>query len=364
MRQLTLDLGERGYSIYVEEALLGQSELIRQHSSKDNVLILSNETIAPLYAEKLAASLSSKNVHHYLIADGEQYKSLDNFSKILDFLIQKGFRRNDTLIALGGGVVGDLGGFVAASYQRGMGFIQVPTSLLAQVDSSVGGKTAVNHPAGKNMVGAFYQPQLVLIDPLTLDTLPKREFISGLAEVAKYAMLGETKIKEILLNQSSKILARDKTLLSELIYLSCAKKAQIVMQDEKERGCRALLNLGHTFGHALERLTSYREYLHGEAVSIGMHMAINLALSKKMMCAEVAEEYRQLLNTLGLPDKIFSPLLIADILDAMKLDKKNISDKYRLVLPTDTSCAIVEEDDLELVTQAIAKQQNIGKSPS
>lgn len=356
MRKLALNLGERSYNIFIGEKLLTEDSGLKNYCAGEKVLILSNEAIAPFYLETVKSSLTGKKVYQFLIPDGETHKNLLNFSEILDFLIENSFRRNDTLIALGGGVVGDLGGFVAASYQRGMGFIQVPTSLLAQVDSSVGGKTAVNHPSGKNLIGAFYQPLAVFIDTNTLASLPQKEFVSGLAEIAKYAMLGELNIKHLLLSHSVEVLARDSDVLSKLIFHSCAKKAEVVTEDEKEKGSRALLNLGHTFGHAIEKVTGYQQYLHGEAVSIGIHMAINLSLAKKLISENVAIQYKQLLNCLGLPDKVNLPLSVKEIMNAMKVDKKNINDKYRLVLPNDTQCVIVEEDDMELVREAIDLQ--------
>ncbi|TQV88950.1 3-dehydroquinate synthase [Aliikangiella coralliicola] len=356
MRQLALDLGERSYGIYIKEGLLTDSQLFSQFCRGENILILSNDMVAPLYFEQLKTSLPDKTIHQFILPDGEIYKNLSHYSEVLDYLVTQGFRRNDTLIALGGGVVGDLGGFVAASYQRGMGFIQVPTSLLAQVDSSVGGKTAVNHPLGKNMIGAFYQPLAVIIDTNTLDSLPEKEFVSGLAEVAKYAMLGANEVNKLLTEDTAAVLARDKTKLADLIYYSCAKKAQVVAEDEEEKGNRALLNLGHTFGHALERLTDYKRYLHGEAVAIGIHIAINLSLEKTLIAPKTAELYRNLLNKLGLPDKAEIVANTGDFLEAMKLDKKNVSDKYRLVLPTDSACVIVEEDDIEMMGRAITQQ--------
>ncbi len=356
MRQLAVDLAERSYNIYINDGILNQSSLLENYCQGDNCLILSNHTIAPLYLEHLKNTLPSKKVFDYLIPDGESHKNLTRYSEVLDFLIKQGFRRNDTLIALGGGVIGDLGGFIAASYQRGMGFIQVPTSLLAQVDSSVGGKTAVNHPLGKNMIGAFYQPQAVLIDTLTLDTLPEREYFSGLAEVIKYAMLGEERIRRLLLEQTQAVLQRDKKVLMDLVYYSCSKKAQVVASDEKEKGVRALLNLGHTFGHAIERVTNYKTYLHGEAVAIGIKMAINLSIAKKMISQTQAKVYEELLVKLKLPIKISEQVSVESILEAMKLDKKNINNYYRLVLPNDKACEIIEEKDIELVSQAIRLQ--------
>jgi len=356
MQRLALTLAQHSYDICIGEGLFQDGRLVAEQCVGDKILILSNETIGPLYLDSLAASLPKHKVFSYLIADGEKYKSLDTFAKIIDFLVENKFRRNDTLVALGGGVVGDIGGFVAASYQRGMGLIQCPTSLLAQVDSSVGGKTAVNHPAGKNLIGAFYQPRRVIIDTQVLSTLPQREFVSALAEVTKYAMLGEVEIDSILREQKDSVLARAPDCLSRLIYLSCAKKAEIVAQDENEQGMRALLNLGHSFGHALESMTGYQYYLHGEAVAVGIQMAINLSELKGLLSADKATTYRTLLSNLGLPRKVDVKLGVDKVLQSMKLDKKNIGECYRLVLPTDSGCIIVEEDDKKAIGIAVAMQ--------
>ena len=359
MRELLLDLQERSYNITIGQELLNKSDLISRYCEGDNVLILSNKVVAPLFLDKVKDTLSGKNVFEFVIADGEAEKSLANYAAILDYLIQHQFRRNDTLIALGGGVIGDLGGFVAASYQRGMGLIQIPTTLLSQVDSSVGGKTAVNHPLGKNMIGAFYQPKGVIIDTTTLETLPEREFISGLAEIAKYAFLGEKGIQRILEENISDVLARDKATLEALIELSCAKKASVVSEDEKEAGARALLNLGHTFGHAIEKITKYSTYLHGEAVAIGTHMAINLSLSKSLIEQQTASRYRNILNALGLPNVACDAVTLSEMLESMKLDKKNQTDKYRLILPSEKGCIIVEQGLSNELENAISEQLSL-----
>ncbi len=356
MRQLALSLGERSYNIYIESGLLSNSALITRYCIGESVLILSNDVVAPLYLEKLKSSLKDKNVFHLTIPDGESFKSLESYTKVLDFLIKNSFRRNDTLIALGGGVIGDLGGFVAASYQRGMGFIQCPTTLLAQVDSSVGGKTAVNHPLGKNMIGAFYQPLAVFIDMQTLDTLPEKEYFSGFAEIVKYAMLGAAEIKQLFETKLSAIQQRDPEVVAELIYYSCAKKAEVVSADEREAGSRALLNLGHTFGHAIERLTNYQHYLHGEAISIGIMMAMNLSKEYGDINNETYAFYHRLLLALNLPVIVDKPIAVSDMMSTMKLDKKNLNSKYRFVLPKDDHCFITELQASELIEQSIAKQ--------
>ncbi|MCW8879734.1 MAG: 3-dehydroquinate synthase [Kangiellaceae bacterium] len=359
MRKLLLDLQERSYNITIGQNLLNRSDLVSGYCEGDKVLILTNKVVAPLFLDKIRTSLPDKNVFEFVIADGEAEKNLANYEAILDYLIRNQFRRNDTLIALGGGVVGDLGGFIAASYQRGMGLIQVPTTLLSQVDSSVGGKTAVNHPLGKNMIGAFYQPKGVIIDTDTLATLPEREFISGLAEVSKYAFLGEKRIQQILEQNVEDILAREPNVLEELIELSCAKKAAVVTDDEKEAGARALLNLGHTFGHAIEKITQYTTYLHGEAVAIGTHMAINLSISKSLIDQQTASRYRSIMNSIGLPAVANAEVKLLDMLESMKLDKKNQTDKYRLILPKDEGCEIVEQELTGELEKAISSQLSL-----
>lgn len=359
MRELLLDLQERSYNISIGQDLLRTSDQVSGYCEGDNVLILTNEVVAPLFLDKVRASLPHKYVREFVIADGEAEKNLANYEAVLDYLIRNQFRRNDTLIALGGGVVGDLGGFVAASYQRGMGLIQIPTTLLSQVDSSVGGKTAVNHPLGKNMIGAFYQPKGVIIDTNTLVTLPEREFISGVAEVAKYAFLGEKRILDILEKNIENVLARETSILEELIELSCAKKAAVVSEDEREAGARALLNLGHTFGHAIEKITQYSVYLHGEAIAIGTHMAINLSISQSLIEQQTADRYRKIMNAIGLPDVACSQVTLPDMLESMKLDKKNQTEDYRLILPNDEGCEIVEQGLTYELETAICEQLSV-----
>ena len=357
MRQLVLDLADRSYSIEIQQGLITDANHIESYCDGNKVLILSNQTIAPIYLAQLQDGFSAaKTLYSLCLPDGEEFKNLEHFSQVIDFLIKHQFKRNDTLIALGGGVIGDLGGFAAACYQRGMGFIQLPTSLLAQVDSSVGGKTAVNHPSGKNMIGAFYQPKVVIIDPNTLDTLPCREYHSAFAEIIKYALLGDSEIENLLLKESQRLLKRDKKLLSELVYLCCQAKALVVSKDEIEQQGRALLNLGHTFGHALEKLTEYKQYLHGEAVAIGMSMAINLSLTQGRISRERADRYISLLKLFQLPSKADIAITAEDILMAMKHDKKNMSDRYRLVLPEGSACVIVEESKSPQLLEAITRQ--------
>jgi len=358
MHQLHLSLKDSPYTIHIGSALLDDTGLLSSYCTGDNVLIVSNDIVAPLYIEKIRASIKNKNIYQLVIRDGEIYKSRESFFQLIDYLVEKGFRRNDTLLALGGGVIGDLSGFVAASYQRGMNLIQVPTSLLAQVDSSVGGKTAINHQQGKNLIGAFYQPSAVIIDVKTLQTLPEREYLSGLGEIVKYALLGELEIDRILKTETNRLLSRDQGILKELIYLCCQKKANVVEKDEKEKGERALLNLGHTFGHALETLTDYRYYLHGEAVSIGILMALSLSVRKGFIKNKILEEYSDLFAQLKLPIKIIPQLDINEFISAMKKDKKNQNDAFRLVLVKDGYCVLYDENDRQLLVDVIKETMN------
>jgi len=353
MHQLHLPLKDSPYTIYIGSALLDNSELLSSYCAGDNVLIVSNEIVAPLYLEKVRASIKDKKVHQLVICDGEVYKSRESFFQLIDYLVENGFRRNDTLLALGGGVIGDLSGFVAASYQRGMNFVQIPTSLLAQVDSSVGGKTAINHQQGKNLIGAFYQPSAVIIDVNTLLTLPEREYLSGFGEIVKYALLGQKGIDQILKLKTNNLLSRDQDTLKELIYLCCQKKASIVEKDEKEKGERALLNLGHTFAHALETLTNYGYYLHGEAVSIGILMALNLSVKKGFVDRKFFEQYNDLFTQLKLPTKILPELNLSEFISVMKKDKKNQTDAFRLVLVREGHCVLYDENDRQLLEDVI-----------
>ncbi|MDQ7050225.1 MAG: 3-dehydroquinate synthase [Enterobacterales bacterium] len=351
--ELKLDLKDNPYTIYIGRNLIHDSKHLLSYCHGDHILIVTNDLVGPLYLKSLKASLMAKKVHHFIIPDGEIHKSQSSYFKLLDYLIENNFRRNDTLIALGGGVIGDLSGFVAASFQRGMNYLQMPTSLLAQVDSSVGGKTAINHPLGKNLIGAFYQPLAVVIDILTLRTLPDREYFSGLGEIIKYALLGEQEIEQILIDQLPAILNRDEKCLEALIYLSCQKKATIVAKDEKEKGERALLNLGHTFAHALETLTDYKRYLHGEAVAIGILMALHLSVEKQLISADLLQRYKQLIESLHLPTMIDHFIDPERFLEAMKKDKKNQSDSYRLVLVNKKGCLLVDESNNQLITSTI-----------
>ena len=277
MQKLDVSLAERSYPIYIDRGLLGQ-DLIRGHVRGNQVMVVTNETIAPLYLDAVTRGLGDLQCDTLILPDGEQHKTLATLERIFDALMAHRHSRTTTLVALGGGVIGDMVGFAAACYQRGVDFIQVPTTLLAQVDSSVGGKTAVNHPRGKNMIGAFHQPRAVVIDTAVLDTLPEREFAAGMAEVIKYGLIRDPEFFQWLLDNQAALAARDTAPVAEAILRSCRNKAEVVAADETEQGNRALLNLGHTFGHAMETFTGYRDWLHGEAVSAGMVMAARMSL--------------------------------------------------------------------------------------
>lgn len=336
MRTLNVALGERSYPIHIGPGLLAQIELILPHLKSKSVAIVSNVTVAPLYLERLAAPLRAAGIRvtEIVLPDGEEYKNWDSLNTIFDALLSNRCDRTTTLIALGGGVIGDLTGFAAASYQRGVPFIQVPTTLLSQVDSSVGGKTGINHPRGKNMIGAFLQPQLVLADTDTLKTLPERELSAGLAEVIKYGLIRDLPFLDWLEMNMPVLRARDAAALTYAIERSCQNKAEVVAADEFETakdGGRALLNLGHTFGHAIETGLGYGEWLHGEAVGAGTVMAAELSRRLGWLTDAEFERARTLLAAAGLP-VVGAPLGVDRYIDLMGHDKKVIAGKLRLVL--------------------------------
>ncbi len=332
MKTLNLDLGEKSYPIYIGQDLLSQSELLSKHISGKQIMLVSNTTVAPLYLDKVKLLLNSFDVAEVILPDGEQYKTLDSVNLIFDALLKNRFDRSCTLIALGGGVVGDMTGFAAASYQRGVDFIQIPTTLLAQVDSSVGGKTGVNHKLGKNMIGAFHQPKCVIIDVNTLDTLDDRQFSAGMAEVIKYGLLGNIAFFEFLQTNISKLMHRDKNLIIQTVYQSCTDKANIVAQDELETGKRALLNFGHTFGHAIENTLGYGVFLHGEAISVGMLMAVKMSQLLGDLSKSDVDNVQDLLEKSNLPISIKSKISASKFLSAMSVDKKVINGNIRLIL--------------------------------
>jgi 3-dehydroquinate synthase len=324
---ITVDLGDRSYPIIIGRGLLGGSFDISAHISGPDCLIVSNETVGPLYLDALRAGVRDRSVQTILLPDGEAWKTVETAGRILDKLVASGGNRDTTVIALGGGVVGDITGFAAACYMRGVSFIQVPTTLLAQVDSSVGGKTGVNHAKGKNLIGAFHQPELVLIDTDTLSTLPDRELSAGLAEVIKHGAIADAEFFAWLEENMESLLARDPDALAHAVRRSCEIKAAVVAEDERERGRRAMLNFGHTFGHAIEHCLGYGEWLHGEAVAAGMIMAAGIS---DVSAADVAR-LRALVLAAGLP--VEPPPLGSDrLMEAMGMDKKVQQKQLRFVL--------------------------------
>jgi len=331
MDTLEVALGARSYPIYIGSDLLRDRALVAQSVRAEQILIVTNTTVAPLYLEQLRAALTGRTVRAHVLADGEQYKTLATMAEIIDVLVADGFHRDACVVALGGGVVGDVAGFTAACYQRGIDFVQVPTTLLAQVDSSVGGKTAVNHPRAKNMIGAFYQPSAVIADTRTLATLPPRELAAGLAEVVKYGLILDAAFFDWLEARADDLLALEPDALRHVVRRSCELKAAIVAEDEREHGRRALLNLGHTFGHALESLGGYGHWLHGEAVAIGMVLAARTSAALGKLAPADVERVESLLTRLGLPTQV-AGLGAQPILAAMSLDKKATAAGLKLVL--------------------------------
>jgi len=344
MKTLTVDLGERSYPIYIGEALLGQTELLRQHIPGNSALVVTNETVAPLYLDRTMAMLGGLKTGSVILPDGEKYKNLEVLNQIYDALLRNRFDRNTTIIALGGGVVGDMAGFAAASYQRGVHLIQIPTTLLSQVDSSVGGKTGVNHALGKNMIGAFYQPKAVIADTDTLDTLPDRELSAGIAEVIKYGLICNAGFFSWLEQNMSALLARDKQALAYAIEVSCQTKAEVVAADERESGRRALLNLGHTFGHAIENAMGYGEWLHGEAVGAGMCMAALMSNRLGWMDEEQTRRTIKLIEQAGLPGHAPASMSTEKFIELMSVDKKVLDGVLRLVLMKGIGKALVTDE--------------------
>ena len=333
MQRLDLDLGNDAYPILIGPDLLAQPELILPYIRSAQVAIVSNTTVAPLYMSKVAEPLrqAGKSVLEIVLPDGEEFKTWETLNLIFDALLRARCERKVTLIALGGGVIGDMTGFAAASYQRGVPFIQIPTTLLSQVDSSVGGKTGINHPLGKNMIGAFYQPRIVLADMSTLNTLPDREYFAGLAEVIKYGLLGDSEFFDWLEQNMPALLARDTAALEYAVHRSCWNKAKIVAADERESGVRALLNLGHTFGHAIEAGMGYGVWLHGEAVAAGMAMAADLSCRMGWLSAEELARTLALLRAAKLPVK-GARLGAQRYIELMSSDKKVEAGTIRFVL--------------------------------
>lgn len=344
MKTLTVDLGDRAYPIHIGPGLLAEPDLLTPHITGRQVMVVTNETVAPLYLAQLQTALGDYDHDAVILPDGEEFKNLDVLNRIFDRLLEKRFNRNCTLIALGGGVVGDMTGFAAASYQRGVNFIQVPTTLLAQVDSSVGGKTGVNHPLGKNMIGAFYQPQCVLADTGTLNTLDDRQLAAGMAEVIKYGLIRDVAFFDWLEQNMDVLNNRDTEALIWAIDRSCACKAEVVAADEREGGVRALLNFGHTFGHAIETGMGYGNWLHGEAVGAGMYLAADLSAREGWITAVDVSRIETLLKRARLPVGAPDSMTTQQFLDLMAVDKKVLDGGLRLVLLKAIGEAVVTGD--------------------
>lgn len=342
--QLTVDLGERSYPIYIGSGLLSRPDLIRQHVRGKQVMIVTNETVAPLYLQTVRDVLGDLQVNSVILPDGEAYKNLTTLNLIYDGLLEHRHNRTTTLIALGGGVIGDMTGYAAASYQRGVDFIQIPTTLLSQVDSSVGGKTAVNHALGKNMIGAFHQPKAVIADTDTLRTLPQRELSAGMAEVIKYGLICDSDFLQWQTDNIAGLMRGDASLLAEAIYRSCEDKAKVVSADEREGGIRAILNLGHTFGHAIEAHQGYGNWLHGEAVAAGMVMAADLSCRLGHIQQEDVDNITRLIADAGLPVKGPEDMSDDDYVSRMLVDKKVLEGKIRLVLLKNVGEAYITDD--------------------
>ena len=330
-----VELGDRTYPIYIGSGLLAGGELLRKHVPGNTALVVTNETVAPLYLDRVVAALSEGGeirVETVVLPDGEEHKNVDVLMKVFDKALDARLDRQTTFVALGGGVIGDMTGFAAASYQRGVHFVQIPTTVMAMVDSSVGGKTGVNHPAGKNMIGAFYQPRCVLVDTDTLSTLPDREYKSGMAEVVKYGLIRDADFFEWQERNVDALMARDGDVVVRAIERSCVNKAEVVALDEKEGGVRATLNLGHTFGHAIETGIGYGEWLHGEAVSVGMVMAADMSERLGWTDESIARRTLDLLKKFNLPVDVPECMTVETFEKLMAVDKKAANGKLRLIL--------------------------------
>ncbi len=328
---LTVELGARSYPIVIGAGVLCDAALVGRCVRARDVLIVSNTTVAPLYLESLQSALRPRRTIATLLPDGESHKTLDTVARIVDVLVANRFGRDCAVLALGGGVVGDMAGFAAAIYQRGVSFVQAPTTLLAQVDSAVGGKTGVNHPGGKNLIGAFHQPAAVLADTATLSTLPPRELRAGLAEVLKYGLIHDGKFFDWIEGHAAALLAGEPSALAHIIRRSCEIKAAIVAQDEREHAERALLNLGHTFGHAIESAAGYGRWLHGEAVGAGMAMAARMSFESGWLGRTDLDRVLRLIEHLDLPTRV-ADLTPEALLQHMRIDKKVLEGRIRLVL--------------------------------
>lgn len=352
MNTLNVELGERSYPIYIGVNTLREPQLFRRHLDSKKVVVVTNDVVDVLYGAQVMDLLTGLDAEKLVLPDGEQFKSLASFERIMTYLLENNAARDTTLIALGGGVIGDLTGFAAACYQRGIPFIQVPTTLLAQVDSSVGGKTAVNHPLGKNMIGAFYQPGAVIIDTMTLCSLPRREFAAGMAEVIKYGIIYDAQFFDWLELHQQGLREKDQALLQDVVRRCCEIKAEIVAEDEQEKGRRALLNLGHTFGHAIEAEMGYGNWLHGEAVATGIVLACVVAQHKNWLSASEVCRIVDLLKAFELPVKAPKEMNFDSFMRHMRHDKKVQANRIRFVIPDAIGSAVVTDD----VDEALLKE--------
>lgn len=345
MQTLTVELpDQRRYPIHIGANLLDDGICYTPYIVGKQVLIVTNDVVAPHYLARLKAQLSDFDVSEVILPDGEQHKTLASVERIWDAMLAAGFNRRVTVIALGGGVIGDMTGFAAACYQRGVAFIQMPTTLLSQVDSSVGGKTGVNHPRGKNMLGAFWQPRAVIIDTDTLSTLPARELSAGLSEVIKYGFIRDNVFLNWLETHMDELRALDRDALTHAILTSCAIKADVVAEDETEQGVRALLNLGHTFGHAIETDQGYGQWLHGEAIAAGMGMAAQLSVALGQLQTEDQQHVIRTLEAAGLPTHAPEGMTTDRFIELMRRDKKVLDTRLRLVLLNALGQAFVDDD--------------------
>jgi 3-dehydroquinate synthase len=361
MKTLTVDLADRSYPIFIGKSLISNADLFTPYIKGKQVMIVSNTTVAPLYLEHVKSALTDFDVDEVILPDGEEYKNLDTLNLIFDALLSKRHNRTTTLIALGGGVIGDMTGFAASCYQRGVDFIQVPTTLLSQVDSSVGGKTAVNHPMGKNMIGAFYQPKAVIADISVLNTLPQRELSAGIAEVVKYGLICNTKFYQWLNINMEALAAYDSEALATAVELSCLDKAAVVAQDEREGGIRAILNLGHTFGHAIETNQGYGVWLHGEAVAAGMVMAADMSWRLGHISQQEVHDLQRLLKRAQLPCVPPAEMSNQNFIDLMQVDKKVLDGQLRLVLLNAIGEAVVTSDfSADTLHQTLAAGEQLG----
>ncbi|MCE2745155.1 MAG: 3-dehydroquinate synthase [Burkholderiales bacterium] len=352
---LEVDLGDRSYPIHIGAGLLAQADLFKPHVAGKTVMICTNTTVGPLYADRLKASLlqaDAKQVHMVSLPDGEEYKDWPTLQRVFDALLQKHCDRKTVLVALGGGVIGDMGGFAASAFMRGIAFIQVPTTLLSQVDSSVGGKTGINHPLGKNMIGAFYQPQMVVTDISTLNTLPDRELSCGLAEIIKHGAIADVEYLNMVEANMPALLNRDPELLALVVKRSCEIKADVVSKDEREGGIRAILNFGHTFGHAIEAGMGYGQWYHGEAVGCGMVIAADLCRRMGRVSAEESARLKKVVMDARLP--VMPPRLGLDkFMELMAHDKKADSGSIKYVLLNGLGAASTSPADEALVRQTL-----------